>query len=149
MKHLTSHSKTSLFLTEMIISLLVLSLAACVCVQLFAGAKVTRERAREWNHIQELTVTVGEFLEGSDGTAEEFVDIFPEGIMDGENLLYYYDSNWNFSSEEEHTYCMKVTFRQETRKKAVLLSFFKKETLLSEQETCFPVFSTREEANAS
>ena len=146
MKKLTSHSKTSLFLMEMIISLLILSLTACICVQIFAKAKSAREQAREWNHIQELTVTAGEFLEGSNGSPEEFLSLYPEGYSEEGSLLYYYDSQWNTSSESDSRYCMELIFSQEPKEKTVSLSFYEKEELLFQKNISFPLFSAREEA---
>lgn len=156
MKHLSSHSKTSLFLMEMILSLLFLSLAACVCVQIFVSAKSAREQAREWNHIQELTVSVGEFLEGSKGTPEEFLSLYPMGQQQENHLSYYFDSSWNLLSHKElssdavehssYQYCMKLTFLSEKREKKVLLHFYKKEQELYQQEISFPLFSLRKEA---
>lgn len=149
MKHLTSHSKTSLFLMEMIISLLILSLTSCICVQIFASVKNTREQARTWNHIQEMTVNVGEYLEGCDGIVEEFLTLYPNGILNKEELYYFYDSNWNPSDESEYRYYLKLRFKHENRKKSVLLTFFNKEEFLYEREICFPLFTSREEAITS
>ena len=65
MKKLITHSKSSLFLIEMILSILILALTCTVCVRIFAAAKTQREEARELNHIQELVTSAGETLEGS------------------------------------------------------------------------------------
>lgn len=142
MKHITSHSKSSLFLMEIIFSLLILSLSACICVQLFANAKLTRKQAREWNHIQELTVTAGEFLEGTSG---EFLDSTED------EFLLYYDDQWNpvSSAELPWTYCMKLKFSFEPRKKTVYLRFFENTALLYEQEIAFPVFTKESEVYQS
>ena len=63
MKKLITHSKSSLFLIEMILSILILALTCTVCVRIFAAAKTQREEARELNHIQELVTSAGETLE--------------------------------------------------------------------------------------
>ena len=67
MKKLITHSKSSLFLIEMILSILILALTCTVCVRIFAAAKTQREEARELNHIQELVTSAGETLEGWNG----------------------------------------------------------------------------------
>ena len=56
MRKLYNHSKSTLFLMEMILSILILSLTCTACVQIFAAARNNREKARQYNHIQELTV---------------------------------------------------------------------------------------------
>lgn len=114
MKKLKAHSKSSLFLMEMILSIFVLTLTATVCVQFFAAAKVQRQKAHELNHIQELTSSVGEMLEGKD--AEDL------GVSDSESVQYFYDPDWNLCSEDSAKYTMTVQFTfTATVKKADIL----------------------------
>lgn len=77
MRKLYNHSKSTLFLMEMILSILILSLTCTACVQIFAAARNNREKARQYNHIQELTVCAEEVLEGWDGRNETFTDLLP------------------------------------------------------------------------
>ena len=76
MQKLTSHSRSSLFLMEMILSILILALTCTACVRIFAAAKKQRQEARELNHIQELATCAGEALEGWDGELSSFSQIF-------------------------------------------------------------------------
>lgn len=76
MQKLTSHSRSSLFLMEMILSILILALTCTACVRIFAAAKTQRQKARELNHIQELATCAGEVLEGWDGELSSFSQIF-------------------------------------------------------------------------
>ena len=76
MQKLTSHSRSSLFLMEMILSILLLALTCTACVRIFAAAKTQRQKARELNHIQELAACAGEVLEGWDGELSSFSQIF-------------------------------------------------------------------------
>ena len=69
MKKISAHSKTSLFLMEMIFVLLFLALSSAACIRIFAAAKNNHIQAQEWRHIQTLTTSVGEILEDSDETA--------------------------------------------------------------------------------
>ena len=52
MKKITTHSKSGLFLMEMIFVLLFLGLTCGVCVRLFAASYMARVHAREDSHIQ-------------------------------------------------------------------------------------------------
>jgi len=63
MKKITTHSKSSLFLMEMILSILILALTCTACIRIFAAAKTQRKEARELNHIQELVTSAGETLQ--------------------------------------------------------------------------------------
>lgn len=82
MKKITTHSKSGLFLMEMIFVLLFLGLTCGVCVRLFAASYTARLKAREMDHIQELVTSAGEILEGTDGTAQSFLALMPEGGID-------------------------------------------------------------------
>lgn len=96
MKKLITHSKSSLFLIEMILSILILALTCTVCVRIFAAAKTQREEARELNHIQELVTSAGETLEGWNGQLSSFISIFGQpSKTSGALLQYYYDDSWN------------------------------------------------------
>lgn len=52
MKKISAHSKTSLFLMEMIFVLLFLALSSAACIRIFAAAKNNHIQAQEWRHIQ-------------------------------------------------------------------------------------------------
>ena len=101
MKESRHNSGTSLFLMEMILALLFLSLSSAACIQIFAAARKNRLQAEQWNQIQALTTSVGEILEGTDGTDEQFPPLPPGGIKKNTNLIWYYDRNWQSCSSGE------------------------------------------------
>jgi hypothetical protein len=106
------HSKNSLFLVELIFSLLFLSLSCAICLQVFAAAYTNRMEARQWNHIQELTTTAGEALEGWDGSEDSLApvlqQVFGDYISLQENTLTIcFDQNWN--SCEPQDACRTLT----------------------------------------
>lgn len=140
MKQLSSHSKSGLFLMEMIFSLLILSISSSICIQIFASASASREQAREYNHIREWNVTVGEFLEGSDGTAAEFLTLFPDGSLEGDTIRYYFDRDWKISDASAR-YCVELSFVPDTRKKQATYSCYKEKELFYQQELSFPLFT--------
>ena len=49
MKESRHNSGTSLFLMEMILALLFLSLSSAACIQIFAAARKNRLQAEQWN----------------------------------------------------------------------------------------------------
>ena len=99
MQKLTSHSRSSLFLMEMILSILILALTCTACVRIFAAAKTQRQEARELNHIQELATCAGEALEGWDGELSSFLQIFETAanVSDSEAS----DSDGTISSDSD------------------------------------------------
>ena len=101
MKKSRHNSGTSLFLMEMILALLFLSLSSAACIQIFAVARKSRLQAEQWNQIQALTTSVGEVLEGTDGTDEQILSLLPGGIKKNTSLIWYYNRNWQSCSSGE------------------------------------------------
>ena len=101
MKESRHNSGTSLFLMEMIRALLFLSLSSAACIQIFAAARKNRFQAEQWNQIQALTTSVGEVLEGTDGTDEQILTLLPGGIQKDTGMVWYYDRNWQSCSSGE------------------------------------------------
>lgn len=148
MKKITTHSKSGLFLMEMILSLLILSLTAAACIQVFAAARTCHREAREWNHIQELTTCAGEILEGSNGSQEAFLTLLPGGTIEDGRLLYLYDSQWQICSPEEAVYQFSVTLTVTEKEKQAVLTFLNVQgESLYEQLVRFPVLVSGKEAS--
>lgn len=116
MKKISAHSKTSLFLMEMIFVLLFLALSSAACIRLFAAAKK--------NHIQTLTTSVGEILEDSDGTAKSFVSLFPDGQIQDNLIEWYYDSSWQLCSDSQASYKMELTLHETANPRQGTLTFY-------------------------
>ena len=145
MKKIITHSKSGLFLMEMIFVLLFLGLTCGVCVRLFAASYMARVHAREDSHIQELITNAGEILEGTDGTVQNFLALMPD--------CYYFDRHWQNTSEESAVYKMRLVCSASDKVKEVQVTFEKlqnanEETSLYTQTVRFPVFSTKEEADS-
>lgn len=146
MQKLNKRSGSSLFLMEMILSILILALACTACIRIFAAAGTDRRKARELNHIQTLTVSAGEILEGWTGNPDDFLSLLPGGIAESGKIYYYYyyDKEWAICPEEEARYCLSVQLSLSTKKKEAELTFFDaSHTILYETVITFP-FSQKE-----
>ncbi len=108
MHKLYNHSKSTLFLIELILSILILSLTCTACVEIFAAAKKDRQKARELNHIQELVVSAGEVLEGWDGNISTYNELFPCSTQSKNTLQYFYDSQWQLCQKENSSYTLTI-----------------------------------------
>lgn len=126
MQKLVTHSKSSLFLMEMILSILILALTCTACVRIFAAAKTQRQKARELNHIQELTTSAGEALEGWDGQISSFTQIFgkSDNGEDASLLQYHYDSDWKSCTESSAEYTMTIELGTSDTEKTATLNFY-------------------------
>ncbi|MDO5136341.1 MAG: hypothetical protein Q4D55_09830 [Eubacteriales bacterium] len=122
MRKLTTHSRSGLFLMEMILSILFLSLSCSVCIRIFFAAHVNQKRAREQNHIQALVTSSGEILEGTDGSPEAFLRVLPGGEKKGSSLFYHYNRSWEPCTSDKFFYRLEIRFSPEpSLKKAKLL----------------------------
>lgn len=144
MQNLNKRSGSSLFLMEMILSILILALACTACIRIFAAAGTDRRKARELNHIQTLTVSAGEILEGWTGNPDDFLSLLPGGIAESDKIYYYYDKEWTICSEDEAQYSLSVQLSLSNTKKEAELTFYNaSHTILYETVITFP-FSGKE-----
>jgi hypothetical protein len=131
---------------EMFFSLAILALAGTVCIQIFFLAYTSRRQAREWNHIQEITTSVGEILEGTLADADSILTLLPGGEKDGETLFYSYDREWNICSSDQSFYSLKLIFAHEKQKKQASLTFTDRQGQeLYQTDISFPILLTKGE----
>lgn len=123
MKESRHNSGTSLFLMEMILALLFLSLSSAACIQIFAAARKNRIQAEQWNQIQALTTSVGEVLEGTDGTDEQILSLIPDGTRKGADMIWYYDHTWQICSPKEASFKMILETDISSSERSGRLSF--------------------------
>ena len=123
MKKSQHNSGSSLFLMEMIMVLLFLALSSTACVHIFAAARTNRFKAEQLNRIQALTTSVGEVLEGTDGSADEILSLIPDGVKEESDINWYYDSTWQTCSRDSAAYVMMFTPDASSREKAGTLTF--------------------------
>lgn len=149
MLHKKTHSRNSLFLIEMLFSLLILSIACAACVRIFAAAGINRQTARELNHIQELIISVGEMTEGWDGDIASAEALLPGGsFLDGLGT-YYYDEKWNSCDKQEAAYRMEISLNVSQQIKTADLCFFSKSgDILYQTTLSFPYFSGDKEVDS-
>ena len=140
MKKSQHNSSTSLFLMEMILALLFLSLCSAACIQIFAAARKNRIQAEQWNQIQALTTSVGEALEGSNGSPKQLLALLPDGTQTDNSLIWYYDHSWQNCSRDEADYEMVFVLSTTSSEKSGELSFrnIPENTLLYQITLNFP-----------
>lgn len=123
MKKLQHNSGNSLFLMEMILVLLFLSLSCAACIQIFAAARSDRRKAEQLNQIQVLTTSVGEVLKGTDGSDDEILSLIPDGIKEDSQISWYYDSSWQICLRDDAAYVMTFKPVSSSLKKSGTLTF--------------------------
>ena len=90
-----THSKTPLFLMELLIMLLVFSVSAAICLQVFAGARRISEESRRLDAAVMLAQTATETWKANHGDLEETaadMNVIPDEdgfvLYDEENSLH-------------------------------------------------------------
>ena len=73
------------------------------------GSKVKQDQAEQLNQIQTLTTSVGEALEGTDGSADEILELIPDGVQEDPEINWYYDNAWKICPRDSAVYVMTFT----------------------------------------
>ena len=124
-------SKTSLFLMEMIITVLLFAVCSAVCVRLFAMAHTLSTDTRELNEAVSLAQGFAESMRGTDGRIDSILEYYPEAVKGGDNFfVVYYDENFNPCKYNGAVYVSDVSLSpngaiQNMRIKIVRLSDYK------------------------
>lgn len=93
------HSRSSLFLMEMIIAILFFSLASAVCIQLFAKSHLLSTQTVNKNHAVIWAQNLAESYLASEGDLGTMHDLFTSSQQTEEDTMtLYFDSQWNLCS---------------------------------------------------
>lgn len=93
------HSRTSLFLMELIISIFLFTVSSAVCIRLFVQAHFKEKAAKE---LQFALTEVQNAYEEIRGLAYA-----PDRLL--QNSLQYYDENFRTCNADSASYCMTVS----------------------------------------
>ncbi len=88
-----THSKTPLFLMELIIMLLVFSASAAVCLRAFAGAKRISEESSRLDTAVLEAQAAAEYWKASHGDIEETAERMG-ALPDEDSFKIYYEEEW-------------------------------------------------------
>lgn len=97
------HSRSSLFLMEMIIAILLFSLASAVCIQLFARSHLLSTQTVNQNHAVIQAQNLAESYLSLEGNVATMQDLFsPSELTDENTLRLAFDSSWNLCTAEDN-----------------------------------------------
>lgn len=109
-------SKSGLFLMELILSILIFSLAATVCVQMFVKGHSLSEESVRLNHGVIWCQGLADSFYGCDGDLKEMNQYLDNSVLsDNESrLCIFYDEDFNcLSSDTGHKYCVEGLLKSE------------------------------------
>lgn len=103
-------SRTSLVLMELIITILFFSLASAVCVQLFVRAYLTTNETRELNNAINITQSISEVMNGTDGSLKSVKEYFKNAEGDNNYFVVCYDADFKETADiDTAVYAADVT----------------------------------------
>ncbi len=103
-------SKTSLFLMELIITILLFAACGAVCMRLFVTSYVMTQDTVELNESVSIAQGFAEVMRGTDGDIDSVLEHYPNAIRGGEGYFeVYYDSNFEECGYEDAAYVSDVT----------------------------------------
>lgn len=106
-------SKTKMFLLEFIIIILFFSLAATVCVRIFVNAKMVSAQSSRLTGAVLKAQEAAETFKSVDGDAGRLAGKL-NGIMDDQNVVVFYDTEWNPAKEQsDGVYRMEIRLEKE------------------------------------
>lgn len=103
-------SKTSLFLMELIITIMFFSVCAAVCLQLFVKTHLLGKDTMELNHAVAEAQCFAEIMRGTDGSIQKITALYPDAVSDGESFFeVYYDEQFIKCDYSNAAYIADVT----------------------------------------
>jgi len=120
-------SRTSLVLMELIITILFFSIASAVCVQLFVKSHLVTEETRELNNAINISQSISEVMNGTDGSLASVQEHFPTAVGDDDYFVIYFDKDFNATLDMDlYVYAADVTVTSVGRLYNMVVTVMKK-----------------------
>lgn len=114
---LHSASKSSLFLLELLFSILFFILTAALCIQVFVKARLLSQDAENLTFSHNLCENISTLIRGSDGSLQDASDalcrFYPEAVCEDSFVFLYYDRGWEPADREDAVYIVTVSLSRE------------------------------------
>lgn len=103
-------SKTSLFLMELIMTVMMFSICSAVCLKLFVGAHLLDKKTVELNNAVAIAQGFAEVMRGTDGSIDAICEIYPASVTGGDTYFeVFYDEEFNQCEYSQAKYAADVT----------------------------------------
>lgn len=101
--------RSSLFLMELIISILLFSLASAFCVRIFVKSHTIETESATLDHAVTAATSVAEILRIQDDPSGLLKECYPEADFDDNNITIYFDQTWLPCSHTDSVYTLHLT----------------------------------------
>lgn len=126
-------TRSSMFLMEIIINLLLFSML-CVCsLQFFIKAYQLTEKTTTLHHAVTACSNVASVYESGNGETDIIYDTYPYAIYVNDQILIFYDENYNECDREHGAYYILVE-RADTLVNKISIRFYK-----TDGESCYSI----------
>lgn len=117
MKHRNRANPSSLFLLELVLSILFFAVASAVCVQLFVRSHVISVNARELNRSALEVSSIAELTSASpdlNTLRDTLLTLYPQAEQRSDSEIHiYYNSTFDPIAKNEATYTLIIQLSQE------------------------------------
>lgn len=107
------HSKSSLFLMEIILNILFFSILVTFCLQIFFKGYQLSKGTSELHHAVTACTSITEICQGTDYPEETLSSVYPESMSLDHTILIYYDKDFLACSKQDAVYRAYVDFAQD------------------------------------
>ena len=128
------NSRASLFLMELMISILFFSLSSAVCIQLFAKAHTINETTEHISAATVIAQNISEYFHHTNGNKEQFLSYFEEYESSSSQTFLYFTENGDSCSASNAYYKVSLTLQEEENFNTItfqVIHIINKETLYS------------------
>lgn len=103
-------SKSSLFLMEFIITLMLFSVCGAICMKMFAATNTLSHKTMELNNAVECAQGFAEVMRGTDGTIDSIIEQYPTAVKGNDGFFeVFYDADFKECEYSEAVYMSDVT----------------------------------------
>lgn len=102
--------RSTIFLMELIMAILIFSLAATVCVQVFVKSHIIEKDSNQLSNAVFASVSVAEIIRSSDDYDSVLFTQYPFMLRSNDTYSIFYDNNWTVTYESNAKYCLKISF---------------------------------------
>lgn len=101
----STHSRSSLFLMEIIVAILFFALVSAVCLRIFTKSHQLGSDTQNLNMAVSQAASVAELLKSD---PDLLSSQYPDAVIDGTGVYIYYDEGWELCAKDAGTYCLSV-----------------------------------------
>lgn len=98
------HSKSSLFMLELMLNILFFSILVTFCLQMFVKANQISERTLVLHQAVTVCTSMAEICQGTSSAEELLLRLFPDAQKAESSILFFYDESFSPCSEEHACY---------------------------------------------